>query len=33
MKAFVIRNGKETTIEARELVPGDIVGFFPEALH
>jgi magnesium-transporting ATPase (P-type) len=27
MKAFVVRNGKEAVIEARELVPGDIVGF------
>jgi hypothetical protein len=27
MKACVVRNGRETEIEARELVAGDIVGF------
>ena len=27
MKAVVVRNGKEASIEARELVPGDIVVF------
>jgi hypothetical protein len=27
MKAVVVRNGKEASIEARELVPGDIVAF------
>lgn len=27
MKAFVVRNGKEEEIEARELVIGDIVRF------
>ena len=26
MKACVVRNGRETEIEARELVAGDIVG-------
>lgn len=29
MKATVVRNGKESRIEARELVAGDIVRYLP----
>jgi H+-transporting ATPase len=32
MKAIVVRDGAETEIKARELVPGDIVSNFPHVI-
>jgi H+-transporting ATPase len=32
MKAIVVRDGGETEIKARELVPGDIVSDFPHVI-